>query len=562
MVSQFKLFRMLHTLKKQTKFYVFDVETWGLDATPNSFALGCIYGENYSFKSDNLDEIKNELLSPKFSNSVIFAHNALYDISTIFGNVLQGLDNKAIFNGSTFILAKYKKTTFADSFNIFPTSVEKIGDMIGFPKGITPDKFKDNKRKKLNNEDFEYCMLDCKIIYVALKRMFEKIGCVRLTLASLSMAYFRRKFLKSNIFFKENVYEFFNSYYGGRVECFRLGKVYAQKFDINSMYPHAMKYAYFPDPGKLREIEANEDNFEFILENYEGLAELTVFHKYNNFGYLPYKHEKKLIFPVGKFRGTWNLNEIRHAYNKGIIDILEFHKVIIAPRKLSIFSEFVDTLYNERKATKNEFEKYQLKIILNSLYGKFAQRKMYEVEYIEELTDETDINGKQIVPFNTERSDCYLIQEQEKYGYNTIPLFSSYVTSYARVHLLKQFEKYEINEIVYCDTDSIAVNNYLKEIETGENLGEFKKENKIIIEILGNKSYIELDGNIVLKGIPKKAKKIAENVYEYKTMVKPKTSLRRNLEAGKFITIKKNVKNEYDKRIVFEDGSTEPINLK
>lgn len=548
-------------LKKQQQFYVFDVETWGLDATPKSFALGVIYGDKYRFETTDINELRRELLSLK--GSIVFAHNAKYDLLTTFGNIITSDNTETVFNGSRFILAKKEGVTFADSMNIFPTSLEKLGVIMGVNKGITPEKFKIGKRGKITQKDFDYCEQDCRIIYLALDKIFKEIGCVRTTLASLSMAYFRRKFVKGPIYYKvPAVYEFFNSYYGGRTECFVLGKTYAQKFDINSMYPYAMKVAKFPDTSKL--VIKTDPTLKFLdycLEFYEGLAYVTVKHKKHYFGFLPYRHNNKLCFPVGTFSGCWNFNELRFAIEQGIIEITDVTKIVYAPAVKSIFAEFVDELYNRRKASKSDFDKYQLKLILNSLYGKFAQKKAFDTKYVENLTSEDIANNPnaEIVPFSNDRNDAYIVTEKESYSYNTIPLFSSYTTSFARVHLLKLMLQYEENGISYIDTDSLAMSNYHTEVLTSDDLGAFKKEDKIITEILGNKSYVEKDGNIVLKGVTKGSKLLAGGVYTTKAMISPKEALRRGMEAGSFINKTKVNKAIYDKRQVFPDGSTLPL---
>lgn len=546
------------------KYFVFDVETWGLDATPESFALGVILGENYVFRTDNLAVFKRELMSSKYNNCVLFAHNALYDLSTIFGNILVDLDPQAVFNNSTFILAKHGKITYADSFNILPTKLEKVGEMMGVPKGITPAKFKTCKRSKITNADYDYCENDCFVIYEALTKLFNEIGCVRITLASLSMAYFRRKFLKEPIYYNDIVYHFFDSYFGGRVECFRLGKVHAQVFDINSMYPYSMKIATFPHPQKLRVNNSpKESDLRFSLEYNEGLAEITVLHKEHFYGFLPIKKDGKLIFPTGKFRGTWNFPEIRYALEQGIIEILEIHRIVDAPPMETPFREFVDTLFEKRRSADNEFEKYLYKIILNSLYGKFAQKKKFRTRYVKDLRDVfIPINAK-VVQFAQDRSDAYIVEELDFYGYNTIPVFSSYITSISRVLLLKYMVKYIENEVVYVDTDCIAVNNYIKEVETGGYLGNFKLEkDKIISKIIGNKVYETVDGEITVKGVKKGSTRLSDGVFVNKQMIKPKTALRRNMKAGSFITTIKKISSKYDKRAVFSDGSTKPLKLK
>lgn len=559
--------------QRKMKYFVFDVETWGLDATPDNFALGVIYGDGYVFRTNSREKMIQEIFSKKHKYSVFFAHNALYDLSTLFGNIITELDNKAVFNNSTFICARRDGITFADSMNIYNARLSKIGEILGMSKGETPDKFKEGIPCELEPSDYDYCELDCKIVYTALKKLFDEVGKVKITLAGLAMYYFRTNYMKKDIHFNSHVYEFFQSYYGGRTEAFKLGTVSAEKFDINSMYPFAMRECQFPDPDKLKKREGGTiEEFLFYLRNYEGMAHVEIEHEKTYFGYLPIRHDGKVIFPVGIFEGAFNFNELRFAVDSGKVKIRKVYFYIYAPPQESIFKDFVNDLYAKRLNAKSELEKYIYKIILNSLYGKFAQKLKASTRYVPKLTEnevaelfKQDANFE-IKAFSESREDAFIITKEEEFSPNTIPVFSSYITSYARIYLLKQLLQYQKCEIVYCDTDSIALENYIIDIPTGPELGKFKAEGKRIIFIYGNKSYIEIDGgriNRVVKGVTKDSLNIAENVFTSKRMIKPKTALRRGLEVGKFVEETKTIQGweTYDKRQIIGDGLTLPLEL-
>ena len=115
----------------KNSFYVFDVETTKLEPHKKNFVFGILYGWNYKFEFNSIDEFLKEIKKVRFRKKYIFAHNAEFDLLTIFGNIYKNLDSSAIFNGK-FISAKYENSiTFADSLNIFPASVEKIGVTLG-----------------------------------------------------------------------------------------------------------------------------------------------------------------------------------------------------------------------------------------------------------------------------------------------------------------------------------------------------------------------------------------------------------------------------------------------
>ena len=436
-----------------TKYFVFDVETKGLKGTPDSFVFGCIYGHNYKQVFHSHDEFEQLLNHKRFENSIIFAHNAEFDLSVMYGNIIKNLDEKAIFN-NRFICARYKKHLFADSFNIFGFSVASIGEQIGLPKLEIDSGFKDGSIGKITEKHIEYCYRDCEIVWRALNKVFRITGAVKITLAGLALHYFRNSFIKNRISSDDKyIYDFFDSYYGGRVEVFKLGKVKAYKYDVNSMYPYAMKYAVFPNPMYMKEEKnPHSTRVKDLLNRFEGLIYCTVYHEPGKFGYLPYREKEgnnkftKLLFPVGTFSGCWNFNEIRFAIARGKIRIIECTKVIFSVRFSSPFSEFIDTVYKLR-CTSTGIDKTIYKLILNSLYGKFAQRINYSEEYHEEVPFEKilELQRKgieyELKMFSHEREDCYLRISSIKNLSHTIPLFSSYITSFARIHLLKYMEE-------------------------------------------------------------------------------------------------------------------------
>ena len=564
------------------RFCVFDVETTCLEPMAKNFVFGVLYGYNWRKVLYSTDDFKKEFADPKYKGKYFFAHNAEFDLLTIFGNIYTEVDNTAIFNGK-FISAKYENITFGDSMNIYPTSVEKIGKLIGLNK-MTNTKIKGQKLQKDNitNQDIEYCVTDCKIVFKALQRIFEMTGNIKLTLPSLAMYDFRKNYITQNIEFSELVDEFYDSYYGGRTEAFRIGKVDAKVYDVNSMYPYAMLTTTFPDIKHLKkEVKVDRKFLEFCIKHYEGLANVRVKHKETYFGYLPCRMEvgksQKLVFPVGEFETTVNFNELRFALERGVVEILKVNYIIYGNPIESPFIKFIEDNYKKRNETKDELNRTIYKLKMNSLYGRFAMRMKLTTTYFDEipfqLIEELKVADKycDIQIFNEQRNDCYLITENEKFknSFFSIPAFSSYITSAARVILLKGLTDNEKNKVVYCDTDSIfLIDNFNGVIS--DNLGDFKKENKKVIEVSGLKNYKYEDENgkvwNVIKGISKnsvkeKDFKTGETVYKTQKYIKTKQALRQNKEAGQSYIMKKTLSHKYDKRIVLPGGETKAIRL-
>lgn len=579
-----RLMRLRPKVKLHTDFYVFDTETgnikdgkikYELNARPESFLFGVIYGHNFTKVIYSVEDFQNELKDPRYKNKKVFAHNAEYDLNVLYGNIYD-MDAEAIFNGR-FIRATNGNCIFADSMNIYKASVKKIGAMLGLNKQKLGD---DNLTssldgKKIPAKDINYCIRDCEIVYEALIRIFEDAGDIKITQASLSLTYFRRYHQPFNIDHNHNTSYFWNSYYGGRTEAFKLGDTHATVYDVNSMYPDRMKNTVFPNPKYLKkETCVKPKNFiNRYLYNFEGCIHATVIHKDNWIGFLPVKYEGKLCFPTGVLTGWWNFNEIRFALERGVIEITQINTVVYGEPMESIFKGFVDTLYLKRYQTDNELEIFRIKIFMNSLYGKFAQRINTETIYLDNVEKHLDLIHEhqrkktliKLMPFNSERSDAFLVvKSKNNYSLKySIPSFSSYITSAARLVLLEKLLEWENFKPVYCDTDSIFLEIDPK-ITTSKKLGDWGKENKIVTNISGlkNYSYIENSEEIrKIKGVPKYAKQIEKNTFEYYNLIKTKEALRRQIDPGVKIKRTKVLRNKYTKRIVLDNGETEPIKL-
>jgi hypothetical protein len=556
-----------------SNFFVLDIETQGLFAQPEYFIFACLYGINTKLFFYSVDELKKELLKGKYKGKYIFVHNAEFDLNVLYGNIITGLDNSAIYNGSSFIMATNSVCKFADSLNIYKTSVKEIGKIVGLEKLEIEESYKKGKVKEVTDKMREYCARDCNIVYLALQEIFNFAGSIKPTLASLALALFKNKYLQFDLDYDDEFTDlFFNSYYGGRTEAFKIGKTNACYFDVNSMYPWAM-LQIFPNPKKFKkELNISPHRFLHLCKFYEGLAYVKLFHVEHFFGFLPYKSNNKLLFPVGNFEGWYNLNELRFALKHGAIKILKCSEINYSTDILeSPFEAYVNELY-EIKNTSEGIERTNAKLFLNALYGKFAEKAKAEKTYYEEipldLIMKYDSIGMEynITMFNSERIDCYIEIEgkYEKKKTHVIPLFSSYITSYSRIRLLEYMLKWQNCNVVYCDTDSIMLENE-PDYKSSNELGEFKREKEIITEIKGLKNYTyTLDKKEFkkLKGVPKNATQTNMDTYEYIKLIKAKSAIRRKQKTGMQEIIIKNISNKYDKRIIIDKfGNTKAIKL-
>jgi hypothetical protein len=558
-------------------FFVFDTETTKLEPKPENFVFGVIYGFNFTKVIYSVEDFKKEFSKIKYKGKTIFAHNAEFDLLTIFGNIITNIDESAIFNGK-FIMCKYKYLTFADSLNILPASVENIGKVLNLEK-IENEKVKTQglRKNNISEKDIEYCIRDCKIIYDTLLFFFLDVGQIKLTVASLSLYSFRKNYLTKNIEYNEFNNDFFNSYYGGRTEVFKLGKTESKVYDINSLYPYVMENMTFPDFKKVKKI-INPDLrlTNYLIKNSEGFADIEVYHKDSYFGFLPMKLElnksEKLCFPVGTFRTQINFNELRFAIKNDMIEILSCYYIVYSEPIETIFKDFINYLYGIKSNAKSELEIYIAKLKMNSLYGRFAMKEKYKETYYDnipfELIEELENSNKffRLSTFSKERNDCFLKTENviQKNSFFAIPSISSYITSQARIKILTGLLENEKNNVTYTDTDSIFLEGVFQS-KVSKELGDFKQEGKIITAIRGLKNYVcvtEKGETIeVIKGISRKAEKKNGKYYSQKYL-KTKEALRQGREAGEAYIQEKELTHIYDKRIILPDRiNTKPIKL-
>jgi hypothetical protein len=279
----------------------------------------------------------------------------------------------------------------------------------------------------------------------------------------------------------------------------------------------------------------------------------------------------RVIFPVGEFETVLATPEIALALKENVIvKVLS----VALYEKDHIFKDFIDFFYQERlKAKENKNTAYDLffKILMNSLYGKFGQMMgewetvgkcdPKEVDYwTQSLEDDSyiykyrKINGL-IQRYNKKRE-----------AFNSFPAISSHVTSYARVKLWTLIEIAKMENVYYCDTDSIFVNqsgyDNLRDHISDLDLGKLKVECVTDdMKILGCKQYIFKE-KVKHKGLKKDAVKISDNTYMQTQWSTLKTLIiNKNLHDYQVKDVIKQFTGIYDKGIVQVDGIVKPLVL-
>jgi hypothetical protein len=341
--------------------------------------------------------------------------------------------------------------------------------------------------------------------------------------------------------------------YGGRTDVCAI--YYAAKenemilyVDFTSLYPYCLAHKKIAVGEPLEVIVGHSDCSQVDIESFEGLILCTVLPPKNLFHPpLPHRVNKKLMFPLclkcaemanqedcthddeeRKFTGAWVIDEVRESLRQGykILHIAEMVRFKVVD---GYFRHFVNDFYKMKlyasgypegyddsniddfikqvetregmkldKAlfNKNAARRQVPKILLNSLWGKYAETPKCKTIYVENplelvknLNDpKVKIKSLQIINRNvvlmTTQADESLPPR------NTNVVLAAYVTCMARLHLNKVL-KVLGPRVLYYDTDSVCYYQDLgseRLVETGPFLGDLVDE---LSGPYGKGSYIE-----------------------------------------------------------------------
>lgn len=564
------------------KFITFDCETNINDN--NSFKMGSVYGETFYKIFWNKDEMAKFLLSKRFNGYIRYATNLDFDLSCLYQPFIDEwlllISNGKLIFGSFNDKTPFKK--FHDTLNLtYNMSVKKMGDILGIPKGnIDFETCSDKELEKYN-------LNDSRITYLFMKwfndYIFQLGGEVKVTLASTSLYLFRKKYLKEFYKKPDRVHNKLHrrAYYGGRVEVFQEGVINNDFYiyDINSQYPYAMMITPLPNPNYMKWKKFG--NYDDII-NFEGVTACTVQAPNKmNIPILPLKfkadnwNSEKLIFPLGEFKGVWTNNELRYAISNGY-EILNIDYAYIFEKTMNELFDYVNELYSLRLKfkAKNDKREIILKILLNSLYGKFGINP--SKNYSGELTHIDNIKNFEMAKGWYQYGETLYFFRANNFKPNyEIPIWSAYITATAR-KILHQFLS-NCSQVYYCDTDSIFTPDVLL---SSNEIGKLKNERSCKWgEFLIPKGYRVIDSDdkeiYKFKGVPhcdnfKHDEKCNHTIKDFwsnnfntelKRLIKIKTGLKMNrlINSQYLITKHSTLKNE--KRIYDDKGNSKPLEI-
>lgn len=473
------------------------MSTFDLEWHPENqkFRMAGIYdGKDYRCYATMAEFLTKELVPENFGR-IFFAHNGgKSDMHFVLEELLEtGLcssggtfEMDCIFNGSSAFLCHLRMRdnpkqcfTFADSLFLFKSSLKKIGEMIGMSKGEVSDFATDNW-----NELRDYNELDCRVLYKALKdlerELFEMGGELKLTLASSAMALFQTVYLGGEIETLASVNDLTRkSYYASRVEVFTRECERARYYDVNSSFPWSMQQSL---PGKF--LGRRNDLLRKPPGGRRYIADVSVHIKDCYLPPAPFRDaDDRILFPTGKWRANFTDVDLRLLESEGHT-IEKLHSVDWFDEFLDL-GRYVADIY-DKKAKSTGFKREVYKMLLNALYGKFAETETKQKLVIHPVN--LDCPHK---PQHAGR-ECWtalpmpgLYTREDKLHLNHVHVpISAFVTAYSRGLLFRCLKRCE--RIYYCDTDSVVCgeNDIFPDATspdqivgfTGEDVGQMKME--------------------------------------------------------------------------------------
>nr|YP_007475415.1 DNA polymerase [Microbotryum cf. violaceum BFL-2013]AGE14629.1 DNA polymerase [Microbotryum cf. violaceum BFL-2013] len=294
------------------------------------------------------------------------------------------------------------------------------------------------------------------------------------------------------------------AYYGGSTDYFKLYGEKLHYYDVNSLYPAAMKIGV---PGQFIRINTELDS----LDNFYGYVLAKIVYKGDEVPLLPYRMiDGTLIYPKGEWIGLYFSEEVKEAikYGYNIIPLKGYEFEKIMP-----FNNYVDYFY-ELKSTSTGFKRTLNKLLLNTLYGYFGramnvnqclicEEKELDNLLLIDVVDnyrplgtkgymvllKTNLSKKMITEINKATGGK---GEGRKVLVTSNVSVAAAVTANARIIMMK-YKRLPNNTLFYTDTDSVFLQNALDPNLCNSKLGFMRDElsGKVVDKayFLGTKQY-------------------------------------------------------------------------
>lgn len=448
------------------KIVVIDCETdpFKKGRTKISPFLWCLYdGETYHY-FDKTSDLKKLIEKERY---IVYAHNGgRFDYYFLLDHI-NPFEPIMVVNGRITRM-QFGACEFRDSYSLIPLPLSAYQkDEIDYDIMEEGERDKPENYKKIR----EYLRNDCKYLYDMVMSFVDSYG-VNLTLASAAFRQWRKisgmKNPKTSKQFYGRIKPF---YYGGRVQCFKMGEIHHdfEIYDVNSAYPNAMlKYHPYGSTFSVsRSLPKKDIELSFIRLR----AEST--------GAFPFRSDHGLYFPADGEAREFCITgyEFAKAESLGLLKAAKIKEVITFPEKIE-FGQYVRHFFKlkqEAEKRGDKIKRNEAKLFLNGLYGKFAANPEEYREFMPvhpKYVEGSAVEGWQFNSMFGPWALLYRPLPEEKQNYYNLATGAS-ITGSQRAEMMEGL--YNVKEPLYCDTDSIVCRKS-GSLSIGNDLGQWKKE--------------------------------------------------------------------------------------
>jgi hypothetical protein len=365
----------MQSVSKNIAVIDFETDPFERLKVPEAFACGWFDGKEYHqiWSDKQRDVLLWALKKCKNFDGIIYAHNGgkfdfLEYLFAVGGKVLIG--ESVEMRGSRIVRVKFGKAELRDSYAILPAPLKS------YDKGDIDYKlFKRGIRDKHRIKICKYMRRDCMSLHALVLQFIGIHGLVPLTAAAAGMRHLKSLGYKVDSLGVDLDAKFRKFYYGGRCQARKKGIFHGHfyVYDIKSAYPYAM----------LKQHAFGRE-FDFIVRPRKVLPQdFVMFRGSVKDGVFPERTKAGLFFRKGKgdyFVTGWEYLEAkRQKLIKGVVVYVERARV------LSDFGRYVNYWFAVKEEAERKGDRAGrliAKIMLNAVYGKFAQRPDKHREFL------------------------------------------------------------------------------------------------------------------------------------------------------------------------------------
>lgn len=602
-----------------SEIVVFDSETWHGDraAVPGGevqrFRLGCALayrlegGERTRVKQLDFSDPAEfwRLVTSRLNGRRpvwLFAHNIGYDLGACGGwSVLAGdrfRVERQVVTGSIFYMKGYldnKPIVLADTFNYYKSSLSQIGKSMGISKLDMPD------QAAPDHEWYRYCRRDVEVCAAAVDSLIrfvkvEKLGPWQPTIAGLSFAAFRSRFMQTKVLVNAHPHALpleRAAYYGGIVDTPRVGPIphtHIHELDVCSMYPAVCR---LPLPVRLKGYSRRIGPAALgrLMSQYHVVADVEIVNSNSQY---PVRLKDGCYYPTGSYRTVLPHPELTRAVREGVVGYIHAAAWYYAEPIFKQYMEWAVGGKTRMRDAGDDARATLFKYYANSLYGKTGQLSPLWCEWGAEAMGRLEVrhglvpttlsryidNPPVLYDFEETIELCPIAEPVEVRDYygcvevkvgecesrDSCPAIAATVTSYAR-EIMREYQRTAgAGDWFYTDTDSIWVSDegLFRLIDAGavapETLGmlKYEKEHSRMC-VYGPKDY---ETNLVrrLKGVRVSARPTPSGGWEQLQFPSPFTQLKDGLTNSVFVRkVVKHLKRRITRCVVSPDGTTRPL---